>query len=110
VTSINPLRAAPPPSLRPTPGIPQPSAPVAMPPAPNPSLRIEPVLGVVVIEVRDAAGEVVRSVPTERELRAYRVAALRGGEPNASGEDAQPAGRQPQSDEQVGPGGLLPRA
>lgn len=110
MTSISPLRAAPLPSPRPAPDIPQPSAPAAVPPGPNPSLRIEPVLGVVVFEVRDAAGEVVRSVPTERELRAYRVAALRGGEPNASGEEAQPAGRKPQPDEQVSPGGLLPRA
>ncbi|WP_206930560.1 hypothetical protein [Roseococcus thiosulfatophilus] len=50
----------------------------APPIAPNPSLRIEPTLGVVVFEVRDGAGEVTRSVPTERELRAYRTAALRG--------------------------------
>lgn len=50
----------------------------ATPIAPNPSLRIEPSLGLVVFELRDGAGQVTRSVPTERELRAYRTAALRG--------------------------------
>lgn len=61
----------------------------APPIAPNPSLRIEPTLGVVVFEVRDGAGEVTRSVPTERELRAYRTAALRGED--VRGEDAPDA-------------------
>lgn len=42
----------------------------ARPIAPNPSMRIEPTLGMVVFELRDGAGEVTRSVPTERELRA----------------------------------------
>jgi hypothetical protein len=96
VTPINPVRVAPMPSARPTSPAPQPVAPQATPPPPNPSLRIEPALGVVILEVRDAEGEVVRSVPTERELRAYRAAALRGGEPAVSGEEAQPAGRKAQ--------------
>lgn len=61
----------------------------APPIAPNPSLRIEPTLGVVVFEVRDGAGEVTRSVPTERELRAYRTAAMRGE--GVRGEDAPDA-------------------
>jgi len=67
----HPERAAPPP---PGPSPERAAAPIA----PNPSLRIEPTLGVVVFEVRDASGQVTRSVPTERELRAYRTAALRG--------------------------------
>jgi hypothetical protein len=63
---------------------PSPAEPQPTPPAPNPSLRIEPALGVVVVEMRDPTGEVVRSVPTQRELQAYRLAALRGDEPASS--------------------------
>ncbi len=65
-------------------------APANRPIAPNPSLRIEPKLGLVVFELRDGAGQVTRSVPTERELRAYRTAALRGEDAATAsrGEDA----------------------
>ncbi|HEV7456677.1 MAG TPA: hypothetical protein VGN96_07850 [Roseococcus sp.] len=70
----------------------------APPIAPNPSLRIEPTLGVVVFEVRDGAGEVTRSVPTERELRAYRTAALRGED--VRGEDVR--GEDPRGEDMRG--------
>ncbi|WP_158287594.1 hypothetical protein [Falsiroseomonas bella] len=43
------------------------------PPVPNPSLRIDTALNLVVLEFRDAKGE-VRSIPTARELDAYRTA------------------------------------
>jgi len=43
--------------------------------APNPTLRLDSGLGMVVIEFRNAAGEVVASLPTPREIAAYRVAA-----------------------------------
>ncbi len=43
---------------------------------PNPSIRMDPALGIVVLEFRDQRGA-VRSIPTERELEAYRAAATR---------------------------------
>ena len=79
--ALTPLRVPLAPPLPGPAGAAPPPAPPAGAPAlggPNPSLRVEPSLGIVVFEVRDAAGEVVRSVPTERELRDYRAAALRG--------------------------------
>lgn len=69
---------APPPDAAVAPPAGAPPAGAAARNGPNPSLRVEPSLGIVVFEVRDTAGEVVRSVPTERELRDYRAAALRG--------------------------------
>lgn len=69
-------------------------APPAVAP-PNPALRFEPVLGLVVFEMRDRGGEVVRSVPTERELRDYRAAALRGETPPA--QIMRPPGGMPSS-------------
>lgn len=67
--------------------------------APNPSLRFDPTLGMVVFELRDSAGEVTRSMPTEHELRAYRTAALRGeGAPAAEVDQTRnPPGRMPSS-------------
>lgn len=43
---------------------------------PNPRLRLEGGLGMVVIEFLDSAGEVQNSLPTEREIAAYRAAAV----------------------------------
>jgi hypothetical protein len=40
---------------------------------PNPSQRLDPALGLVVIEFRDASGNVTDSIPTERQLQAYRL-------------------------------------
>lgn len=67
-----------------------PAPPDPTPPAPNPSLRIDPALGMVVFEVREPDGKVVRSVPTQRELDAYRAAALRGGETPPAPSDQKP--------------------
>lgn len=39
---------------------------------PNPRLRIDPALSLVVIEFRDSAGEVSLSLPSPKELEAYR--------------------------------------
>lgn len=47
--------------------------------APNPTLRLDSGLGMVVIEFRDSSGEVVASLPTPREINAYRVAAITHG-------------------------------
>jgi len=53
-----------------------PAAPRAAPSTPlylSPSLQIEPGLGVVVIEFRDATGNVTDSIPSQRQLQAYRL-------------------------------------
>lgn len=79
--TIPPLRGLPTPPLPSLSAGPPPARPEPPPTqasGPNPSLRIEPALGIVVFEVRNDSGDVVRSVPTERELRDYRAAALRG--------------------------------
>lgn len=57
------------------------SAPPPPPPElgpPNPRLRVDADLGVLVIEFRDTAGEVSVSLPTPRELAAYRAAVVYG--------------------------------
>jgi hypothetical protein len=38
----------------------------------NPSMRLDAALGLVVIEFRDSAGSVSTSIPSERQLQAYR--------------------------------------
>lgn len=56
----------------------RPAAPEAPPPPasalPNPTLRLDASLGLVVLELRDAGGA-ARTIPSERELEAYRTAA-----------------------------------
>jgi hypothetical protein len=52
--------------------------PAQAPPAPalivaNPSLRFDPVSGLVVIEFHDSAGDVTTSIPTLQQLEAYRI-------------------------------------
>ncbi len=42
-------------------------------PFPNPSLRLDAGLGMVVIEFRDNLGEVTNSIPSQRILEAYRA-------------------------------------
>jgi hypothetical protein len=39
----------------------------------NPSLRLDPSLGLVVIEFRNDAGTVTRSIPNQRQIEAYRL-------------------------------------
>lgn len=46
----------------------------AAPRLPNPAMRLDPALGIVVLEFRDRQGA-PRTIPNERELRAYRTAA-----------------------------------
>ena len=41
-------------------------------PIPNPSLQLDPALGLVVIEFRNDSGAVTTSIPTEREIAAYQ--------------------------------------
>lgn len=52
----------------------------------NPSMRLEPLLGLVILEFHDAQGRIERTLPTARALAAYRIAA-RTAEPRA---DAPP--------------------
>ncbi|MBN8891101.1 MAG: hypothetical protein BGP12_21065 [Rhodospirillales bacterium 70-18] len=40
---------------------------------PNPTLRLDPALGMVVIEFRDRHGAVTTSIPTQQQLDAYRT-------------------------------------
>jgi hypothetical protein len=53
------------------------SAPEAVTPL-NPNMRIDPALGIVVIEFRDNSGDLSNSFPTPRELKAYHEAAQAG--------------------------------
>jgi hypothetical protein len=48
-----------------------PSSPAAL--VANPSLRFDAVSGLVVIEFHDASGDVTTSIPTLRQLEAYRI-------------------------------------
>lgn len=59
--------------------------PAAVPPPPNPSMRLDPTLGVVVMEFRNGSDQVQRSVPSEPELEAYRLAQRIGLKLDASG-------------------------
>ncbi len=49
----------------------------------NPLMRIDPALGIVVLEFRDRAGDISDSIPTQRELKAYHDAAQTGAAPEA---------------------------
>ena len=57
---------------------------VAASPAPNPALWMDRELGLVVLEFRNSQGEAVATIPTNRELEAYRRAA-RTGAPRPGG-------------------------
>jgi hypothetical protein len=41
-------------------------------PIPNPTLRLDPALGLVVIEFRDNSGAITTSIPSQRQLEAYQ--------------------------------------
>jgi hypothetical protein len=50
--------------------------PPAAPATPNPRLRLDGSLGMVVIEFRDAVGDVANTIPTPRQIAAYRAAVV----------------------------------
>jgi hypothetical protein len=50
--------------------------PPASPATPNPRLRLDSSLGMVVIEFRDTVGDVANTIPTERAIAAYRAAVV----------------------------------
>ncbi len=57
---------------------------------PNPRLRLDPALGIVVLEFRGTSGLPARSLPTEHELAAYRAAAISGARRPGEERVAQP--------------------
>jgi len=70
--SVESARERPPPPVQPFPAdrSPEKLAPLA---PPNPSLRLDPELEIVVLEFRDEAGQVRNTIPTEQQLAAYRA-------------------------------------
>ena len=74
-------------------------------PFPNPSLRLDPALGIVVLEFRSNTGAVTTSIPSERQLQAYQrwdathLGPMPAGRAGSGGVDAQPVpGSQATSD------------
>jgi hypothetical protein len=64
-------------------------------PLPNPTLRLDPELALVVIEFRDGAGKVRDTIPTEAQLEAYRATQRTSSAPApAPGQAGGPGGPQ----------------
>jgi len=57
-------------------GMPEAMSAPAPPVFPNPSLRIDGTLGLVVMEWRDVSGEITSTIPSPRVLAAYRAAVI----------------------------------
>ena len=72
-----PRRAAPDTAAAPPPIAPNAVGPTGTTPtgptSGNPSERLDPGLGLIVLSLHDAAGQVTDSIPTARQLQAYRV-------------------------------------
>ena len=64
-------------------------------PIPNPSLRLDPVLGLVVLEFRSDTGAVTTSIPSQRQLQAYQrwdathFGPTPAGAPEANGQQSE---------------------
>ena len=63
------------------------TAPTPMSQRANPSLRLDPALGLVVIEFRNEAGRVTESFPNTRQLDAYRAAQRTGAKAGGHSDD-----------------------
>lgn len=50
--------------------------PPPAPVTPNPRLRLDGTLGMVVIEFRDSVGDVANTIPSPRQIAAYRAAVV----------------------------------
>lgn len=50
--------------------------PPAAPATPNPRLRLDGSLGMVVIEFRDQVGDIANTIPSPRQIAAYRAAVV----------------------------------
>lgn len=74
VSTAEPARPAPRATAQPAaaPALPAPSAPAT----PNPRLRLDGSLGMVVLEFRGTGGEVANTIPSPRAIAAYRAAAI----------------------------------
>jgi hypothetical protein len=63
-----------------------PPQPVTTPlPTPNPTLRLDPALGMVVIEFHNASGALTTSIPSQRQLAAYQKWSVTHVGPTPSG-------------------------
>lgn len=72
--------------------------PAAASPYVNPTLRLDGELGLVVMEFRDDSGSLTTTIPSERQIEAYRAHQAQGSARPT--EDARAADRMtPQSDE-----------
>jgi hypothetical protein len=69
----------------------QPKEGAAASPAPNPSLQLDPALGLVVIEFRNHAGDVTTSIPSQRQILAYQRWQTTQFGPVPQGMDVAPA-------------------
>jgi hypothetical protein len=69
------------------------------PPVANPSLHLDPALGLVVIEFRDEAGHVTGSIPSQRQIEAYHRAS--GQIPPASRADHDSSAKTPPETQSV---------
>ncbi|MBV1797683.1 hypothetical protein [Siccirubricoccus sp. G192] len=67
--------------------------PASAPALPNPALRLDPGLGIVVLEFRSAHGPAAETIPTRRELDAYRSAA-RTAAPPGQAQASNPASQE----------------
>jgi hypothetical protein len=73
------IRPASPVAQRASPAVPDTPIPAPAPvpkgdALPNPTMRLDPALGLVVIEFHNDSGEVTTSIPAARQLDAYRTA------------------------------------
>ena len=86
-----------------------PPPPVPAPATPNPRLRLDGSLGMVVIEFRDTAGGVANTIPSPRQIEAYRAAVVSnapvpvGVRPRAEPVIAAPADPVPAAEPQPAP-------
>jgi hypothetical protein len=63
---------------------------------PNPTLRLDPSLGIVVIEFLNSAGQVANSIPTQQQLEAYRMRAEASSKKAQTGEQAAAPAAKPE--------------
>jgi hypothetical protein len=62
---------------------------------PNPTLLLDPSLGIVVIEFRHNVGQVANSIPTQQQLQAYRLRSEDSSKKPQTGESTASATEKP---------------
>jgi hypothetical protein len=75
-------------------------------PGPNPSQRLDPLLGIIVLQFQDGEGKTV-TLPTQRMLAAYRLA---GGPFTAEHASSRPAAKAAPTPEAPAPAAPAPAA